>query len=68
MFLMIIVIALCATRAVVARNHHRVPKNTAPAATKADIPQEKAYIPREKNRDPADVALDRKIRGICRGC
>jgi len=26
-----------------------------------------ANIP-EKNRDPADIALDRKIKGICRGC
>jgi hypothetical protein len=22
----------------------------------------------EKNRDPADIELDRKIKGICRGC
>jgi hypothetical protein len=39
-------------------------KATAPAATtKAE-----AKIPVEPNRDPADVALDRKIKGICKGC
>jgi hypothetical protein len=54
------VAALCATHAVDARTHHRAPKSTAPAATKA------ANIPQEKNRDPADVALDRKIKGMPR--
>jgi hypothetical protein len=34
-----------------------------PVATKAA-----ANISVEKNRDPADVALDRRIKGICRGC
>jgi hypothetical protein len=63
MFLTIIVIALCVTHAVYARSHHRAPKRTTPAAIKADD-----KIPVETNRDPADVALDRKIKGICRGC
>jgi hypothetical protein len=61
---MSLVVALCATHAVYARSHHRAPKTTAPAsATKSD-----AKIPVETKRDPADVALDRKIKGICRGC
>jgi hypothetical protein len=62
--LTIIVVALCATHAVIARSHYRTPKSTAPAATtKAET-----KIPVEPNRDPADVALDRKIKGICKGC
>jgi hypothetical protein len=61
---MIIVIALYATNAAGARTHHRASKNTAlPVATKPV-----ANIPQEKNRDPADVALDHKIKGICNGC
>jgi hypothetical protein len=61
--LTVIAVALCATNSVVARTHHfRTAKNTAPAAAK------RANIPPEKNRDPADVALDRRIKGICRGC
>jgi hypothetical protein len=58
-------VALCASQAVNARTHHRAPK-TAPAAsaTKSDD----AKIPVETNRDPADVALDRRIKGICKGC
>jgi hypothetical protein len=60
----ILVVALCATHAVYARSHHRAPKTTAPASTtKSD-----AKIPVESNRDPEDVALDRKIKGICKGC
>jgi len=35
--------------------------STAPSKTEATSPA-------EKNRDPADVALDRRIKGICRGC
>jgi hypothetical protein len=61
---MVVMVALCATHAVKARTHHRAPKTTAPAsATKSD-----AKIPVEMNRDPADVALDRRIKGICKGC
>jgi hypothetical protein len=61
--LTILVVALCATHAVAAGTHHRTPKRTAPVATtKPD-----AKIPVEVKRDPADVALDRKIKGICRG-
>jgi hypothetical protein len=57
-------VAFCATHAVVARTHHRAPKTTASvAATKPD-----AKIPVETKRDPADIALDRKIKGICKGC
>jgi hypothetical protein len=40
-------------------------ERTAPAATTTK-PDTK--IPVETNRDPADVALDRKIKGICKGC
>jgi hypothetical protein len=64
--LAILAVALCATtHAVFARSRHRAPKGTAPAAatTKPD-----AKIPVETSCDPADVALDRKIKGICRGC
>jgi hypothetical protein len=61
---MSLVVAFCATHAVYARSHHRAPKTTAPVTTtKPD-----AKISVETNRDPADVALDRKIKGICRGC
>jgi hypothetical protein len=50
--------------AVNARTHYRAPKITAPAsATKSN-----AKIPVETNRDPADIALDRRIKGICKGC
>jgi hypothetical protein len=60
----IIVVAFCATQTVDARTHHRAPKAAVRvAATKAD-----AKIPVETKRDPADVALDRKIKGICKGC
>jgi hypothetical protein len=62
--LTIVVVALSATHAVDARTHHRASKTPAPAATtKPD-----AKIPVEVKRDPADVALDRKITGICNGC
>jgi hypothetical protein len=62
--LLIIAVALCATHAVDAQTHHRTPKRSAAAATtKPD-----AKIPVETNRDPADVALDRRIKGICKGC
>jgi hypothetical protein len=62
--LAVVLVALCATHAVIARSHRQAPKSTAPAATtKPD-----AKIPVEPNRDPADVALDRKIKGICKGC
>jgi hypothetical protein len=65
MVLTVIVVAQSATHAVDARTHHRTPKSsasTAPATKPAT-----AIVP-EKNRDPADVALDRRIKGICRGC
>jgi hypothetical protein len=62
--LAMMMVALCTTQAVNARTSHRAPKITAPApATKSD-----AKIPVEANRDPADVALDRRIKGICKGC
>jgi hypothetical protein len=63
-FLTITVVALFTTHAVFARMHHRAPKRTVPAATTTT----EATSPAEKNRDPADVALDRQIKGICRGC
>jgi hypothetical protein len=62
--LTIMMVALCATQAVCARSHHRASKTAAPApATKSD-----AKIPVETSRDPADVALDRQIKSICKGC
>jgi hypothetical protein len=62
--LTIMVVALFTTHAVFARTHHRAPKRTVQAATTTT----EATSPAEKNRDPADVALDRRIKGICRGC
>lgn len=58
----IAVVALCAANAADARKHHRAAKQAEPAATKAGV------IPVETKRHPADIALDRKIKGICRGC
>jgi hypothetical protein len=58
-------VALCATHTVDARAHHRAPKSTAAPVTTTTT---SAKIPVEPNRDPADVALDRKIKGICKGC
>jgi hypothetical protein len=58
------VVALFTTDAVFARTHHRAPKRTETAATI----KTGATSPAEQNRDPADIALDRKIKGICRGC
>jgi hypothetical protein len=60
MTLTVLLVALGATDAVIARSHHRAPKRAAPAATtKAET-----KIPVEPNRDPADVALDRRIKGV----
>jgi hypothetical protein len=58
-----VVISLWAIHPVAARTHHRAPKTTAQATTKPDV-----KIPVEMKRDPADVALDRKIKAICNGC
>jgi hypothetical protein len=46
-----------------ARSLRRAPKATQAATVKPD-----AKIPTEQKRDPADIALDRKIKGICHGC
>lgn len=62
-FLTILVVALFTSPAVYAWTHHRTLKRSAPAATTTEVGS-----PPEKNRDPADVALDRQIKGICRGC
>jgi hypothetical protein len=59
MILAIPVVGLCATQVAEARTHRRAPVST----SKPD-----AQIPVEMKRDPADIALDRKIKGICRGC
>ena len=55
-------VALGATHAGYARTHHRTAR-PAVTATKPD-----AKIPVETKRDPADIALDRRIKGICKGC
>jgi hypothetical protein len=59
---MIMAVALCATDGADGRARHRGPKGKATAVTApaTNIP--------EKNRHPDDVALDRKIKGICKGC
>jgi len=62
MLLTIMVVVLCATQTAAARTH-RVPKISAPVAKKVGVTSSP-----EKNRHPEDVALDRKIKGICRGC
>ena len=59
--LTVIAVALCATNSVVAQTDHRVPKSK-PSAAEIDI-----NIPPEKSRDPVDVSLDRRIKGIYRG-
>jgi hypothetical protein len=63
-FFTIMAVALITTHAVFARTHHRARNKTVPPAAT----QTEATSPAEKNRDPADVALDRRIKGICRGC
>ena len=55
-------VAFCATNGVDGRPHHHAAK---PTVTRAG--PKPANVP-EQGRDPADVALDRKIKGICRGC
>jgi hypothetical protein len=62
----IVVVALFAIHAAYARTRYQVPKQTASVATSSTKPD--AKIPEEMKRDPADIALDRKIKGICRGC
>jgi hypothetical protein len=59
----IVVVALCATTAADARSDRRAPNGPAATLKKPD-----AKIPVEQKRDPADIALDRRIKGICRGC
>jgi hypothetical protein len=61
--LTIATVALCATASVDAQTHHRSSKVKEPVMVGTPT----ANVP-EKNRDPADVALDRKIKGICKGC
>jgi 'Cold-shock' DNA-binding domain len=63
LFLTIMVVALCATQAVVARTHHRAPKSTAPVATKAG-----ATFSPEKNRHPRTSLSIAGIKAICREC
>jgi hypothetical protein len=61
--LSVAVLIVCAVSSPVsARPHHRTVKTVvSPAAPKSqNIPEQK--------RDPADIALDRRIKGICRGC
>jgi hypothetical protein len=56
-------VALCATQTVDARSRHRAPKRTEPATVATP-----KITPSETTRDPEDVALDRRIKSICRGC
>jgi hypothetical protein len=58
----IIIIALVALSPAAGRSLHRAakPVSAAAAPKSENVPEQK--------RDPADVALDRKIKGICRGC
>ena len=60
-----LVIALASISNASARtDHHRIAKQRAPKT--AGVPV--GSIPAEKSRDPADVARDRRIKSICRGC
>jgi hypothetical protein len=61
--IIVFLVASGATSSVLGRTHHRAPKKSAPAVATAHV-----EIPKEEKRDPADIALDRKIKGICRGC
>jgi len=36
--------------------------------SRAAKPQGSAEIAADQRRDPADIALDKKIKSICRGC
>jgi hypothetical protein len=65
--LLLVVIALLAASPVSARTHHRAAKPAAAPTTEAPAAVKSANVP-EKDRDPEDIALDRKIKGICRGC
>jgi hypothetical protein len=58
MFLTVIVIALCAAQAVVARTHLGALKSTAPTA-KVGVTSSP-----EKNRHPDDVARDRRSKAF----
>jgi hypothetical protein len=60
---LIVAVSLGATHAVYARTHHHAPRAAAATTNSPD-----AKIPAEKNRDPADIALDHRIKGICKGC
>jgi hypothetical protein len=57
-----LLVALATPTASARHHHHTVKRSTVPTTAPA------ANIPTEKDRDPADVALDRKIKSICRGC
>jgi hypothetical protein len=46
------------------RNRHDDRAQTAPAAKQPNS----AKIATDQRRDPADIALDKKIKSICRGC
>ena len=59
--LTIALIAFGMAQSAQARSHHHASKPTAPVTTPA------ANVP-EKDRDPADLAIDRRIKGICKGC
>jgi hypothetical protein len=62
--LSILVIGLCVSQPAHARIHRLAPAAAAGAAT----PKPDAQIPVKMKRDPADMALDRKSKGICKGC
>jgi hypothetical protein len=62
-----IVIALASATPISARSHHQAAKSPQASTTEAPTVAKPANVP-EQNRDPEDIALDRKIKGICRGC
>jgi hypothetical protein len=61
---MFVVIALAAAEPVSARTHRPAKPVPLPAAS----PIARSENVPEQNRDPADIALDKRIKGICRGC
>lgn len=64
---MFIVIALATAAPISGRPHHRAAKPPEASTTEAPAAAKPSNVP-EQNRDPEDIALDRKIKGICRGC
>jgi hypothetical protein len=62
--LTVLVTALTAVQSAEARSKRRDHRSAAPAAEQPAL----GKAAREQPRDPADIALEKKIKSICRGC